>query len=254
MIAADITALDGNGNLYRWAWVSELAIKRGWKRGAELGVRRGHFSVYLVDHVPGLSMLAVDAWSAEGISPIYGRYRHEKNYQHVKMLAEGRPIEVRRGFTHEVSLDTPDRSLDFAFIDASHEYASVAQDIDDWSPKVKSMLLGHDWDNPDVKRAVTERYRDVIVGPDQCWAVDRPDVANVLSQMRKTSSRRTICEVHREIYDACDGQEEIRNLVIEAFTMAKKMDAKLREYKADWDENLYEKNPDRREDRIRRGT
>lgn len=75
--------------------------------------------------------------------------------------------------------------------------------------------------------------------------------------MRRSSSFRTICEVHRDIYDACSDLAEplrvrMQDLVIEAFIMGKKMDSKLREYKADWDEGLYEKNHDHRADSLRR--
>ena len=78
-----------------------------------------------------------------------------------------------------------------------------------------------------------------------------------LGHMRRASSFRTICEVHREIYDACGHLPEpersaIRNLVIEAFTMGKKMDAKLRKYKADWDTGFYGPNADHRQDSARR--
>lgn len=68
--------------------------------------------------------------------------------------------------------------------------------------------------------------------------------------MRQASGRRTICEVHREIYDACEEMSEpekttLQELAIEAFIMSKRIDAKLREYKADWDAGFFEKNPDR---------
>jgi hypothetical protein len=66
----------------------------------------------------------------------------------------------------------------------------------------------------------------------------------------KASSFRTICEVHREIFDAAG--EEIRELVIDAFIMAKKMDEKLKAYKVDWDAGFYELNADRAEDRKKR--
>jgi hypothetical protein len=78
-----------------------------------------------------------------------------------------------------------------------------------------------------------------------------------LASMRRASSFRTICEVHREIYDACEAipdhdREKIRELVIEAFIMGKKIDERLREYKADWDAGFYGPNTDRRVDRKRR--
>lgn len=78
-----------------------------------------------------------------------------------------------------------------------------------------------------------------------------------LRLMHQASSRRTICEVHREIYDACDGlfepeKTEMRDLVIEAFIMAKKMAGKLCEYKSDWDAGFFGLNPDRRADIYKR--
>lgn len=78
-----------------------------------------------------------------------------------------------------------------------------------------------------------------------------------LVALRRASSFRTICEVHREIYDAAETlpepqKSEIQNKILEAFIMGKKMDAKLREYKADWDAGFYEVNTDRRADRHRR--
>lgn len=73
-----------------------------------------------------------------------------------------------------------------------------------------------------------------------------------LSAMKRASSWRTICEVHREIYDLCDGLPDVRELVLEAFIMGKKMDAKLREYKYNWDDEFYERNENHRADSKRR--
>ena len=171
MIQMDISDKADDGMPWRWTWITEFAKQHGWKRGAELGVKRGHFSVYLVDHVPDLSMIAVDLWAQEGNSQRYARYRHENNYQRVIERTAGRPISVLRMSTHEAAECVPDKSLDFAFIDASHEYESVKQDIEDWLPKVRSMLTGHDYADPEVRKAVQERFSEVIEGPDQCWAV-----------------------------------------------------------------------------------
>jgi hypothetical protein len=78
-----------------------------------------------------------------------------------------------------------------------------------------------------------------------------------LSLRCKSSSWRTICEVHREIYDLAEmlpggERERLQELVIDAFIMAKKMDGKLKSYKQDWDAGFYEANNDRAEDRLRR--
>lgn len=74
----------------------------------------------------------------------------------------------------------------------------------------------------------------------------------ILAQMRHASPWRTICEVHREIYDKCASLPEVQDLVLEAFVMAKKMDAKLRSHKEDWDAGFYTENNDQPADRVRR--
>ena len=66
-------------------------------------------------------------------------------------------------------------SLDFVFMDASHEYEDVCNDIDAWMPKVKSggILAGHDYypDHPDwggVYPAVNERIKNFQMS-ENCW-------------------------------------------------------------------------------------
>lgn len=57
---------------------------------------------------------------------------------------------------------------------------------------------------------------------------------------------RTICEIHREMYDilfedlTSDRREEVLSRLEEAYGMAKKMDAKLRQYKNNYDDNWWE--------------
>ncbi len=51
-----------------------------------------------------------------------------------------------------------DKSLAFVFIDASHKYEDVKNDINAWYPKIKlgGTLSGHDWAWSSVRRAVEE--------------------------------------------------------------------------------------------------
>jgi len=65
----------------------------------------------------------------------------------------------------------------------------------------------------------------------------------------RTSPHRTICEVHREMYEVflndptvdVDFSNKMIDLIEEAYIMAKKMNAKLSQYKNNWDESFWEK-------------
>ena len=61
-----------------------------------------------------------------------------------------------------------------------------------------------------------------------------------MSIATKTSARRTICEVLREIYDLTEGNTEVTDRLQDAYVMAKKMDAKLRQYNGYYDEEWWE--------------
>jgi predicted O-methyltransferase YrrM len=53
-----------------------------------------------------------------------------------------------------------DESIDLVFIDGAHDFDSVYNDILAWLPKVKTggIVSGHDWEHPDVQRAVTQVF------------------------------------------------------------------------------------------------
>jgi predicted O-methyltransferase YrrM len=72
-----------------------------------------------------------------------------------------------------------DRSLDFVFIDASHNYESVSKDISAWFPKLKKtgIIAGHDYMDyfPGVVRAVNEFFHEhvhKIRKQETCWLLD----------------------------------------------------------------------------------
>jgi hypothetical protein len=70
------------------------------------------------------------------------------------------------------------------------------------------------------------------------------------------SPKRTVCEVLREVNDLAvqiPENNKMLALILEALMMAKKMDAKLTEYKKGWAEGIYGGNEDYNEDIQRRG-
>ena len=80
----------------------------------------------------------------------------------------------------EASRKFKDESLDFVFIDASHEYEDVLEDIKLWYPKVKKegILAGHDCypNNPEwggVYRAVKETFTNITFTDENCFIVKK---------------------------------------------------------------------------------
>jgi hypothetical protein len=69
--------------------------------------------------------------------------------------------------------------LDFVFIDAAHDYNSVAEDIRMWHSKVNpgGFLIGHDQDWPTVDAAVLDTIGPAYIynaGGDFMWDWRKP--------------------------------------------------------------------------------
>ena len=68
---------------------------------------------------------------------------------------------------------------------------------------------------------------------------------------KRVSVRRTICEVHRDLYRKLHKnvkdpaiKKEMIDILEEAYLMGKRMNTKLHQYKHDFDDEWYEKNRD----------
>ena len=71
-----------------------------------------------------------------------------------------------------------DNSIDFVFIDASHEYDNVKADISAWFPKVKigGIIAGHDYNGnwEEVVKAVDEFFINKKFLTDEgCWIYEK---------------------------------------------------------------------------------
>ncbi len=159
----------------RWQ-VIETMIRRGnWRIGAELGVLNGATFFHLLKTFPHLKMIGVDHWDATpGL-------RHDKesgitHYDHVPMAEfaanvkrrakeYGPRAQILHMTTKEAADKIEDASLDFIFIDASHDTGSVLEDIANWRPKVRKGggLIGHDSNWPSVQRALAAAFHPADV-------------------------------------------------------------------------------------------
>lgn len=118
--------------------------------GAEIGVFRGGWTEIILDQWPAGGMCAIDPWRklpAEEYPDDMNNWDHEDAYARTVATLErfGTRARIIRKTSAEAAPDFDD-SLTFAYIDASHTAAAVAQDIALWWPKLRSggVLCGHD--------------------------------------------------------------------------------------------------------------
>lgn len=140
-----------------YAW----AVQDGWKRrtefhAVEVGVHTGQSAAFLAVEMHNCG----DCWSAsldlvdsclpdDIVSTYLGPVRHIIGKCH-------------RMLSWEACEEYDDYSLDLVYLDADHEYISIARDIEAWLPKMRQggILAGHDFslEFPGVIAAVTERF------------------------------------------------------------------------------------------------
>lgn len=127
----------------------ELFNDMGYEYGAEIGVRAGNFSKLILEKVPQLEKLfCVDPWSA------YQRVTQERQDTHYKHCVEKLSefwsrAQIMRMTSISAITKIADESLDFVYIDGSHEFDHVMLDLILWSRKVKvgGIVAGHDYYN-----------------------------------------------------------------------------------------------------------
>jgi hypothetical protein len=129
----------------------------------EVGVAEGRYSLQILSWgVPYLFL--VDLWASSPGG--YAELTSWSDEMHAQKLAAvyerltpyPGQYKILRGWAHEMCHEIEDGTLGFCFLDASHDYKNVRQDLHDYWPKLveNGMMAGHDWPQPGVKEAVTE--------------------------------------------------------------------------------------------------
>lgn len=147
--------------LYRWR--VEQAPSNRFSRFVEVGSWKGKSAAFMAVEIANsnkpITLYCVDHWLGSNeiehkkdpeLPRIYEIFR--KNLRQFKNVI---PLRMRSSKAAQVFQNG---SLDFVFIDGSHEYHDVKEDICAWGPKLKptGILSGDDWLWPDVKKAVCE--------------------------------------------------------------------------------------------------
>ena len=142
------------GKTNRKHFLRHLIEKNAYTTMAEVGVRDGRTTFYLLDNCPELTIYAIDLSATEF-------YSDDAKNKYGKRLI---PII---GNSHDVYDQIPE--VDIVFIDADHSYRGCKGDILAYQSKAKKLFCGHDIDYPGVNKAVNELIKSYDVGPNFVW-------------------------------------------------------------------------------------
>lgn len=143
--------------------------------GCWLGRSTCYMGVEIANSNYNIKFDGVDTWEGsiehQGLEEIKNGTLYDeflKNIEPIKHIVN--PIRMT---SIEASKIYEDNSLDFVFIDASHEYKDVLDDITHWLPKVKSggCIAGHDYEYYEVNNAVNEffKHKNFVILGNNCW-------------------------------------------------------------------------------------
>lgn len=151
--------------------------------GVEVGVRHGILSHYMLAENPTLTMHLVDPYTPyQDCFEYMTAEVQESIYVQAKARLEGFGDRVlwHKESSKQAAESFLSRSQDFVFIDAVHTYAAVKSDLYYWKDKVREggVLCGHDYNMPEVRRAVDElswEYHLKVVStdaPSHVWFIE----------------------------------------------------------------------------------
>lgn len=133
----------------------ELLNRRGLLGdGVEIGVKRGAYSGFLLDHWQGRRLISVDPWLEAPADEYVDRAnvpqeRQERYFRETteRLARFGGRSEIWRTTSVEAAARVEDGSLDFVYVDARHDRESVLEDLEAWYPKLRpgGIFAGHDY-------------------------------------------------------------------------------------------------------------
>lgn len=146
----------------------------------EVGSWKGRSSLFMATEIANsgkeIDFYCVDTWEGS----IEHKYYTELQDLYSIFLNNMKPVEKYYHHLKTSSLKAvnyfDDQSLDFVFIDASHEYEDVKNDILAWLPKIKKggILAGHDYYEDStfggVSKAVNELFNNFKVS-ENCFII-----------------------------------------------------------------------------------
>lgn len=147
--------------------------------GSWMGRSASYMAVEIINSGYNIKFDCIDTWNGSSEHQEHHIIKNESLFEEFKKNTTrvSHIITPIRLNSLSASLLYEDNSLDFIFIDASHEYEDVKNDILCWKNKVKKngIISGHDYTEnwKGVKRAVNEIFgADKIIQKEYCWIID----------------------------------------------------------------------------------
>jgi len=126
----------------------------GYKKGIEIGTYKAEYTVEFAK--AGLEIYTVDPWMIyRDYSNPKGQARLDFQYEHSCRVLKPYPnAHVIRATSMDALSEFEDGSLDFVYIDGNHIFKNVAEDLWEWSRKVRKggIVAGHDYLDPQPGR------------------------------------------------------------------------------------------------------
>jgi len=158
--------------------------------GAWMGQSTAFAAVEIANSGKNIKFDVIDTWQG---SVEHNLKPDEQNALYMQFLENMQPVKHIINPIRMASLEAaktyPDKSIDFIFIDASHEYEDVKADLDAWYMKLRKggIIAGHDYFDPSdpehghkfpgVKKAVDEFFQYSpglqVVSGEYCWVYQK---------------------------------------------------------------------------------
>lgn len=113
---------------------------------AEIGVADGQFSEKILKIIQPAKFHLIDAWGMSN-NPAYGEGGEQRVFKVFSNEIDNGIVKIHRGLSWEMLEELPDKSLDWVYIDAAHDFISVKKDLEIANRKVKDsgFIAGHDY-------------------------------------------------------------------------------------------------------------
>ena len=146
----------------------------------EIGAWKGKSAVYMGESIKtsgkNIMYYVIDHFKGNPESPahkidpdIINNTLYDTFIKNISPVSEY--IRVIKADSKEACIYFSLKQIDFLFIDGSHTYDAVKQDILLWTPKVKGVIAGHDYFFPGVNKAVKEYFpKHKVIG--DSWYVE----------------------------------------------------------------------------------